>query len=614
MRRGKALRPMALRDFLYQFVGSVAICAALLGIAACVYYDPGVNSVNAIVAEETGSSTPVAESPTPHEPLDLACKETYGFLPCSKSLGGSLVLMAFYGGVLMYAAQCIGDGGEGLLDLGIMSPTIIGGLLLPVLGAVPDAVIIAVSAASGSIAKAEDRISVGVGTLAGSTIMLLTITFSGCLFVGRCDLDANGEAIDSILNGERYSKKSVHAKEYENICGQLTSSGLTHNKDVLMYKHFMLATSLIYVLVQIPASLYGSHSADTRMYCGIVGIVAYASLLIYLISNLSSNSGEQKKSARRENKLVSALEDYHNQFGPNPIEVFDPVSGKANHAAIRDLFHAFDLDGNGYLDEKEIERFTSIVFLSKGDKNGVPKYVVEELINAQAEKGASDPEAASGCLRKGSKSNKTDPNRVSIDQDVFIARVGYLLESEQSKQLEERTSAIRESVEDNEDEDEQGMSLTGALLSILTGTVLVTIFSDGVVDAIDSFGKNSGIPNFIIGFVVCPFASNASELFSSLQFAARKKQKNSSVTYSQIYAACTMNNTMCLGVLLTMVWSRNLHWDYAAEVISILAATWIIGLLTGSRTTMRTWFGIVAILVYPFSLGLVEVLHAVGLK
>merc|ERR1712227_1146260 len=116
--------------------------------------------------------------------------------------------MFFYGGVLMYAAQCIGDGGESLLDLGIMSPTIIGGLLLPVLGAVPDAVIIAVSAASGSLAKAESRVAVGVGTLAGSTIMLLTIPLSGCLFVGRCDLDENNESIDSTLNGEQYTKNN----------------------------------------------------------------------------------------------------------------------------------------------------------------------------------------------------------------------------------------------------------------------------------------------------------------------------------------------------------------------------------------------------------------------
>merc|ERR1712054_650993 len=157
----------------------------------------------------------------------------------------------FYGGVLMYAAQCIGDGGEGLLDLGIMSPTIIGGLLLPVLGAVPDAVIIAVSAASGSIEKAENRVAVGVGTLAGSTIMLLTITLSGCLFVGRCDLDKNGEAIDSILNGEKYGNKNhEQTREYENMCGQLTSTGLTHNKEVIHVKYFMLGTSLVYLLVQ----------------------------------------------------------------------------------------------------------------------------------------------------------------------------------------------------------------------------------------------------------------------------------------------------------------------------------------------------------------------------
>ena len=33
-------------------------------------------------------------------------------------------------------------------------------------------------------------------TLAGSTIMLLTLAWGGSLFLGRCDLDRNGEAIE----------------------------------------------------------------------------------------------------------------------------------------------------------------------------------------------------------------------------------------------------------------------------------------------------------------------------------------------------------------------------------------------------------------------------------
>lgn len=44
----------------------------------------------------------------------------------------------------------------------------------------------------------------------------------------------------------------------------------------------------------------------------------------------------------------------------------------------------------------------------------------------------------------------------------------------------------------------------------------------------------SKIPAFYVAFVVTPYASNASELVSSLIFAMRKHKKNISLTFSQV--------------------------------------------------------------------------------
>lgn len=44
----------------------------------------------------------------------------------------------------------------------------------------------------------------------------------------------------------------------------------------------------------------------------------------------------------------------------------------------------------------------------------------------------------------------------------------------------------------------------------------------------------SKIPAFYVAFVVTPYASNASELVSSLIFASRKQKKNISLTFSQV--------------------------------------------------------------------------------
>merc|ERR1712224_766383 len=123
----------------------------------------------------------------------------------------------------------------------------------------------------------------------------------------------------------------------------------------------------------------------------------------------------------------------------------------------------------------------------------------------------------------------------------------------------------------------------------------------------------SGISPFFVSFVVTPFASNASEFVSSLIQAAKKKKTNITLTMSQIFGAATMNNTMCLGIFLGLVYFRNLDWTFSAEVLSILLVTWIVGLLGSTRVFYRTWQMIAVLCLYPASIILVLVLqHATG--
>lgn len=102
---------------------------------------------------------------------------------------------------MIAGAKLISDGSELLLE--ILDPGIVGGFLLPLLGAVPDAVMIIMSGAFVSPEEAKIQLDVGVGTLAGSTVFLLTIPWSCSLFLARCDIQ-NGEAVDKTLTRPWY--------------------------------------------------------------------------------------------------------------------------------------------------------------------------------------------------------------------------------------------------------------------------------------------------------------------------------------------------------------------------------------------------------------------------
>ena len=73
---------------------------------------------------------------------------------------------------MFLAATYLFLGSELLLEL--LGTGLVGGLLLPILGALPDAMLILVSGLSGSTEIAQSQVYVGMGLLAGSTVMLLS--------------------------------------------------------------------------------------------------------------------------------------------------------------------------------------------------------------------------------------------------------------------------------------------------------------------------------------------------------------------------------------------------------------------------------------------------------
>jgi len=150
-----------------------------------------------------------------------------------------------------------------------------------------------------------------------------------------------------------------------------------------------------------------------------------------------------------------------------------------------------------------------------------------------------------------------------------------------------------------------------AVMLMLGGAIIAGIFADPLVDAVDNFSDATSIPSFFISFIIMPLATNSSEGVSALIFASRKKKRTASLTYSEIYGAVTMNNTLCLGVFLAIIYIRGLDWDFSAEVLVILLVIIVMGLLSSFRTTFPLWMSFIAFLLYPLTLAIVYVLDYV---
>ncbi|KAK8824276.1 hypothetical protein WA556_003599 [Blastocystis sp. ATCC 50177/Nand II] len=102
-----------------------------------------------------------------------------------------LFLFCVYSYILFKGASLISDGSELLLLIPRWSG-LIGSIVLPFLGAVPDSAIV-LFAGLGDEASVKKQISIGIGALAGSTILLITIPWALSIIAGRVSLNEKGE-------------------------------------------------------------------------------------------------------------------------------------------------------------------------------------------------------------------------------------------------------------------------------------------------------------------------------------------------------------------------------------------------------------------------------------
>jgi len=536
----------------------------------------------------------------------------FGVFPDCEGLGASVFLNLVYGYALLKAAGFISDGSELLLE--ILSPGLVGGLLLPILGAVPDAAVIIASGLGASKEDAQEQVSVGMGTLAGSTVMLLTIAWGGSLIVGRCDLSSRGTAINKTLTPKA------------SIIEAANETGVTTDTDTKTNAMVMMASCVTFLVIQIPAwmGMQANKKIDLAAAAVALGGLALYCGYQVLFPELQRRkiAAAQAKAARKRGAMFA--EHLGNTMGGILVD------GEVNVPALNKMFEQFDADGNNEVDVQELKlalvamsvtmQDTQItdgdvdVWLKEFDKDGdglisraefcsgMTHWVLEQAKNISA-KNISRRPSFEGSLRGGGRpelSAARGPTHAGLEP-----LLGSTPEQEAGEgQGEEDESDVEE--EDDEEPMTKSQIIKKAMLFLAIGMAMVTLFADPMVGAVSSLSKALGLPSpFFASFVLTPFASNASELVSSLYFASKKRKKNISLTYSQVYGAVTMNNTMCLGLFMVVMRAQGLEWTFSSETLTILLVTLLVGYLGASRETFKSRLAVPVLALYPLSIALV---------
>lgn len=160
-------------------------------------------------------------------------------------------------------------------------------------------------------------------------------------------------------------------------------------------------------------------------------------------------------------------------------------------------------------------------------------------------------------------------------------------------------------------EEQQAAIKRKAFMMLATGTFLVVLFSDPMVDVMQEIANRINLSPFYVSFCLAPLASNASELLSSMYYASKKTRKTITVSLSALCGAASLNNTFCLSIFFLLIFFRGLAWQYTAETISIVVVEIILGLLV-QKKVLTMVNGLFIISIFPLSLVLVATLEHFG--
>jgi Ca2+/Na+ antiporter len=540
---------------------------------------------------------------------------------------GLIWLLLSYGYVLFSASNLISEGSDLLLLVPSLAG-LVGSVVLPLLGAVPDGAIMLFSGL-GDVEKAQETLSVGVGALAGSTIMLLTVPWGLCVLKGRVQFGR-------IDNEPDYKAKDTSASTLS-TSGVALSSAINHGARVMMI------TTLPYFLIQVPAFFVtGSDRATVSSQehiWALCGFLLCSTFFIgYMFTQIKDSNDEAHKLKRMAVIKESLKKGAMSLRGALASEVTrsslngDVANGGMNETStlkggtgtltpevttmlkgvLGEAFKNYDLNKSGFLTKDELglvlADFHEAVpahelddVFNDIDKDGNGKICFDEFILAcyNIITGKFDDAPAVG--------DTPGKNRRASVKHIVAGNM--LNEGEDDGEEEEE---IPEEFTSLSPDEQQSAIKRKAFAMLFVGTALVLLFSDPMVEVLSEVAKRANIPAFYVSFILAPLASNASEVIASQYYAAKKTRKTITVALTALEGAASMNNSFCLAIFMALIYFRGLAWQFSAETISIVLVQFVIGTLA-LKGHMTAFTGMMVLAMFPLSVVFVATLEFFGM-
>jgi len=570
-----------------------------------------------------------------------------------------LMQTGLYGYVLSIAANMIGDGAELLLLVPSMAP-LVGSIVLPILGAVPDGMMVL---CSGLGPGAQENVSVGVGALAGSTIMLLTLPWFLALNTGRVTIK-NGQLCYSKPQGAGPDwvklESTVDRPLWQRIEYALFFSGIGIGDALKQNAKYMVYTATSYLVIQLPSlqvdeqgltsafhnrtdknvkgSVYKAEVAAENPWAWVGLFMTLFWFFWYLYQmwkdGQSADGAVQDQITKQNVKAIQegnlTLRGAMLQFRQTTWDTLCAKGGLEEGLLTK-----------GSAAEDEVKKMCKLLvpFFRQYDQNGDQEISMEEfrlILNDLGENISGDVQKkifdAADMDNSGSINFEEfvacmmafalDPND-SLMNNAEVAGVksirrmptesAYMQDGDEQEEDGPEEEDMPEDLADLSPEEQQSRIKTRSFSTLFWGTALVLLFSDPMTDMLGVIGNKMGVNPFYISFIFAPLASNASELVSSMKLAVPKTQSSMVQALATLEGAAIMNNSFCLAIFLILIIWKGLVWEFTAETVSILFIQLCMAYMVLFKQQQTLFDGCIIMMFYPGSLVIVYLMELYGL-
>ncbi|XP_018731636.2 sodium/calcium exchanger NCL [Eucalyptus grandis] len=267
------------------------------------------------------------------------CEQMYGFLPCSYSTAGHLFLILVYEYLLFHGESYVASASEQIFNM--LGPGIFGASAFHVLGALPEALILLASGLLNSEEVAQEYVVTGVGLLAGSSILLLTLLWGTCILLGSREFSDGRES-----NPSNSSKVSL-----KKFISTFKGSGIITDLETSYTARIMVFSAIPFIMIQIPEIFSISSAQRIVILCTLA--VSVMLLLLYFFYQIFQPWIQKRR--LEYVKHVHLIPRIIQHLQRKASERLLTEDGAPNLRAIRRLFEDIDHDGDDALSPSELK-------------------------------------------------------------------------------------------------------------------------------------------------------------------------------------------------------------------------------------------------------------------